>query len=387
MPEPDPLLSYKSVQRVIEAMRSRRGGDPAQSSEESFLIYLKRYLKFYEQEVGHSVTPDMVILERKSDWASQDDDVRRKHEEIVKRFQNMLRAERRCPHCRCFGVSPETKKCVLCGETPTVLSEETCSSGRVAAGFNAVRAFYKSNYRALEELIAPTIITETQFKVPSRKEWQGVMNICDYLKKPELKVWILCDKDSGMRVNDLCNLTGNELSPNGTVLQQLRKGICPIHIRIIGEKTKTSGLGFYDCAFGEESVEALQTFLTQQSRRFFTRGISAIEKDFIQVMKVYNRELAKKAKNGETVTYWSDFTPKACRHWFSSELKFAKIAVKEEYVMGLNAVVEYMMGHSIKRQEGAYIVEKLRDHPEELMEIYKAAYHALAFDYKKPKKQ
>jgi len=374
----------RSVIRVIDAMRQRRGGDPAESSEESFEIYMKRYLAFYAKETDRaSVTPDQVIAERKEDWASNDDDIRRKHEEMVKRFQNALKKERRCPYCHSFGVDSETKVCFSCGKTSPQLSDEVCSSGRIAAAFNAVRAFYRENYRGLEALVAPAILVETQYKVPTQKEWQTVMNICDYLKKPELKNWILCDKDSGMSVIDLCNLTGKELSPRfGTVLEQLRKGMCPIHIRIIREKTKAHGLGYYDTFLGDEACKALQEFLPQRPRKLFKHGERAVEVDFMRVQAIVNRELQKREKKGMNVSYWNDFTPKSCRKWFSSELKFAKLnasEVSQEYVMGLNALVEYMMGHSIKRQEGAYVVEKLRDHPDQLMDIYKKTYHAIRF--------
>ena len=379
----DPFLLNKSIARVIEAMRQRRGGDPSESSETSFLIYMKKYSRFYAKETNRrhvGQMPDQIIAERKEDWASNDDDIRRKHEELVKRFQNKLRLERMCVYCHTYNVDPETKICEGCGKTSSQLSEETCSSGRVAAAFNAVRTFYRENYRPLEALTAPSIIVETQYKVPLQKEWQTVMNVCDYLKKPELKTWILCDKDSGMRVEDLCNITGKELSPRfGTVLEQLRKGICPIHVRIIGEKTRTRGLGFYDTFFGEEAFRALQDFLPARPRRFFKHGKRAFETDFVRIQSVVNRELQKREKKGASVNYWNDFTPKSCRKWFSSEMKFAKVELKQEYVMGANVIVEYMMGHSVKRQEGAYIVEKLREHPEELMGIYKKAYPAIKF--------
>jgi len=385
----DSFFSNKSIIRVIDAMRRRRGGDPAESSEASFEVYMKRYLVFYAQKASRaSITPDEIIAERKNDWISSDDDIRRRHEEMVTQFLNKLRTERYCNNCHGYGVEPETKKCCACGAVSVTLSERICSSGRIAAAFNAVRGFYRENYRPLDEtLTAPAITVETQYKVPSRKEWQTVMNVCDYLKKLtgnlkwlELKTWILCDKDCGMSVIDLCHLTGKELSPQfGTVLEQLRKGLSPIHIRIIRQKTKASGLGFYDTFLGDESIKALQEFLPQRPRRFFNYGERAFEIDFARVETIVNQEYAKREEKGASVNYWNNFVPKSCRKWFSSEMKFAKVPLKPEYVLGANAIVEYMMGHSIKRQEGAYVVEKLREHPDELMRVYKDAYPSIRF--------
>jgi integrase len=355
------LEKFTTIKRVIDSFRSARGGDPAESTESNFFTYFSKYLVFYAAETDRkSVTPDQVIEERKQDLKHDDDDVRRKHEEIAQHFMNALRQEK-------------------------VPSGKKSSSGKVALALVYVKSFYRSNYRELKEVQTPLVVNETQYKVPySKEEWQMVLDACDELHNNRLRTWILCDKDCGMSVEDLLMLTGKERSEKfGTITEQLRNEQVPIHIRIIREKTKAKGLGFYDCFFGPESIDALNKFLPARPRKFFMVGDRQLETDFHKLTEVINSQLAVLQRRGEAVSLWENFTPKSCRKFFSGQVKFAKVPkaigalTETEWRMGGNALAEYWMGHSIARQEGAYIVEKLRNHPEEMAKVYMEVYPVL----------
>jgi hypothetical protein len=226
------LEKYKTIQRVIDSFRSDRGGEPSPSTESGFFTYIQKYLKFYAKATNRKhVTPDQIIADRKKDLKSDDDDIRRKHEELVKQWMNVLRQEK-------------------------VPSGKKSSTGKVALALVHVKAFYKSNYRKLEEVPTPAITVETQYKVPiTKEEWQLVLDGCDQMHNKRLRTWILCDKECGMSPAELLAITGKELSERfGTVNEQLRNGQIPVHIRIIRSKTKAHGLGFYDSVPGYSPI-------------------------------------------------------------------------------------------------------------------------------------
>jgi hypothetical protein len=226
------LEKYKTIRRVIDSFRSDRGGEPSTSTESGFFTYLQKYLKFYADATNRKrVTPDQIIEERKKDLKSDDDDIRRKHEELVKQWMNVLRQEK-------------------------VPSGKKSSTGKVALALVHIKALYRCNYRKLEEVPTPAITVETQYKVPiTKEEWQLVLDGCDQMHNKRLRTWILCDKECGMSPAELLAITGKELSERfGTVNEQLRNGQIPVHIRIIRSKTRAHGLGFYDSVPGYSPI-------------------------------------------------------------------------------------------------------------------------------------
>lgn len=237
---------------------------------------------------------------------------------------------------------------------------------------------HNSNYRKLEEVPTPSITVETQYKVPmTKEEWQIVLDGCEELHNDRLRTWILCDKECGMSPAELLAITGKELSERfGTINEQLRNGQVPVHIRIIRGKTKSHGLGFYDTFIGEEGVDALQKFLPARPRKFFPVGDRQLETDFVKLTETINKQLTELQHKGANVSLWQNFTPKSCRKFFSGAVKFARLT-NPEWRLGGDAFGEYWQGHSIARQEGAYIVERLRERPEEMMKVYMEVYPAL----------
>ena len=348
------LEKYKTIKRVIDSFRSDRGGEPSPSTESGFFTYLQKYLKFYAKATNRKhVTPDQIIEERKKDLKSNDDDIRRKHEELVKQWMNVLRQEK-------------------------VPSGKKSSTGKVALALVHIKAFYRGNYRRLEEVPTPSITVETQYKVPiTKEEWQLVLEGCDQMHNKRLRTWILCDKECGMSPAELLAITGKELSERfGTVNEQLRNGQNPVHIRIIRSKTKAHGLGFYDTFISDEGIEALQNFLPARPRKFFPVGDRQLETDFNKLTDIINKNLLELQRKGANVSLWQNFTPKSCRKFFSGSVKMAQLK-NPEWRMGGDAFAEYWMGHSIARQEGAYIVERLRERPDEMAKVYMEVYPML----------
>ena len=382
------FLQQKTIQRMLTGLRDRRGGNKSKSTEKGFLYYIRRYCMFYAKATERAfASPDQIIQERRADMHSEDEEIEHRHETLVKEFGNMLSQEERCPHCRIIAVGTDTKtrikKCKRCGKTipESEATGEKPASGTVAFAKTAVKAFYRENYRKLE-LGSTPFNTETEYKKPTRDEWQLVMEIVrEEMKDDELATYILCNKDSGMSPGDLLLMTGKEGSQHfGSITDQLRKGTVPIHIRTIREKTKAKGIGFYDSFFGDESAEALAEYLSSShSRRFFSMAQRTVEDHFSTIAQRINAKLAARERKGEVVIRWSHFTPKSCRKWFNGQLKFAKVSLKPEQVMGANLIIEYMMGHSIKGQQAAYIIEKFRDEPGELRDIYGQGYYSIRF--------
>jgi len=332
---------------MISKLRAKRGGVPAHSTEKAFLAYLLCYCQFFTFVKQHGFSseytqaaikrirkstnilgPDEIIQERKQHWMSQDDDIRRQHEEAVTDFMNMLRQEK--------------------------VRGKPASSGKVAYGLIAIRVFYDSNYRDLKGVPTPSIITETTYKVPTQEEMRDACEVAGEISK-RLRTWILCDKDCGMSTSDLLKLTGNETSSYyGTIKKQLKTGTCPIHIHIMREKVKTT-VGFFDTFIGEDGFEALEKMLKHKRkyRKIFNVGARMLEIEFNKLS----------VKMG-----WQNFVPKSCRKFFKSQLTFGQLN---------NAFVEYWMGHSLRKVEGAYLVERLRDHPEQQRGIYVEYYKCL----------
>ena len=381
-------MQEKTIQRMLTGMRDRRHGIKAKSTEKGFLLYIKRYCVFYgkdkEHPFGKYVSPDQIMQDRRADMHSDDEEREHGHETLVKEFCNMLSQEEKCSYCHIYAVDVETKKCKHCGKTipDSERTHKKPASGTIAFAKTSVKALYRENYRKLEIGSTP-FNTETEYKKPTREEWQKVMEIVrDEMADEELATYILCNKDSGMSPGDVLLLTGNEGSQKfGSIYDQLRKGIVPIHVRTFRQKTLAKGIGFYDSYFGEESVEALAEFLSNKRRgqRIFDMAQRTVQDHFTSIQQRVNNRLAQLERRGEVTVRWANFTPKACRKWFTSEMKFAKIALKPEHVMAGNLIIEYMAGHSIKGQQAAYVVEKFRDEPGALRDIYEQGYYSIKF--------
>lgn len=302
------LLQFSTVQRWMSRLESKRKGSP--STRKVFLYYLSRFCYQVAKK-----TPDQLIAERKIHLQSDDEMIRRKHEEMVETYAKMLRKE---------GASPNT------------------ASTAVAT----VRSFYRSNYYGLVEVSAPPPFALRHLKVPDKKELRAVCETTRVKKQPWLKAWILAQSESGLANIDLLKL---ELESKwchsaefGFLGEQLKNGTVPVHLHIVREKTMASGLGWHDTFFGERSVEVLQGYVDYRRPKVF--DLAGDREVQIQVKKA-----------GEDAGISSDDTPLSpysFRKYFFTTLKLA----------GVNdTLVEYWGGHSLGRVKGAYFVPPVQD--------------------------
>jgi hypothetical protein len=241
---------------------------------------------------------------------SDDEFLRRKHEELVEKFSTMLR------------------------------ENEKATPNTIATAVAAVRSFYKSNYMPLLDVSVPTPFPLRESKVPTPQELRAICDIADDEKDHLIKAWILCQAESGMSNIDLHKL---ELESKwchstefGYIREQLKDGTVPLHIHIVREKTMASGLGWYDTFFGKWAVEALKEYVDFSKPRLFDVSDRTIQ------LKL--REISIKAGVG---TEKVPVRPYDLRKYLNTRLKLA----------GMNeTLVEYMMGHSLGRVKGAYFV-------------------------------
>jgi len=305
-------FDFYSIRRWMDKLKAKRKGSI--STQRVFLYYFGRFCHFAK------ITPDQLIDERKRHLKSDDEFLRRKHEELVEKFSTMLR------------------------------ENEKATPNTIATAVAAVRSFYKSNYMPLLEVSVPTPFPLRQSKVPTPQELRAMGDIADDEKDQLIKAWILCQAESGMSNIDLHKL---ELESKrchsaefGHIGEQLKNGTVPLHIHIVREKTMASGLGWHDTFFGKNAVAALNEHVDFSKPCLFNVSDRTIQ------LKL--REISIKAGVG---TGEVPVRPYDLRKYFNTRLKLA----------GMNeTLVEYMMGHSLGRVKGAYFVPPVM----ELRKVY-----------------
>ena len=298
------LDQYESVQRWLDRLRAKSAG-----RKTSTVRVFSHYLRMFCSRIAHK-RPDELIAERRFHLKSDDELVRRKHEELVTKF-------------------------IL------ELQEQGASSNTVSTAVGAVRSFYNANYVPLVGLVVPRGIPVRSFRIPNRTELKTVCEAAD----PLTRTWILCQKDCGISIADLLRLSLDTPSPvYGTVKQQLREGRVPVHLHIVREKTATA----YDTFLGEDAVEALNEWQPSSSHIF-----PVIDK----TVRNHLRRTSKTAKLGYRLL------PHSIRKYFNTYMKLS----------GMNeSLIEYLMGHSLGEVRGAYFVPPVEELAKVYMEHYHA---------------
>ncbi len=270
-------------------------------------------------------TPDKLITERTKDLESNLQIVKRKHEEALEGY---------ILHLKNKGYSPNT----------------------VAVATGLVRSFYKSNYCAIVEVKTPRSYNIRSFKMPKVEDLKIMSENAD----PEIKAWILSQANSGLANTDLLSLTLNNNSTEyGTIKTQLKKGITPIHIEIRRQKTGEK----IDSFFGPNAIEALQEYA----------DLSKNGKIFHMSMRSIQNKVKALGIKSKVATKEVPITSYGFRKFFNTYMKLA----------GVNeAIVERMMGHSIGKVRGAYLITGTNNEAEgipisELAKTYMEAYHII----------
>jgi len=188
------------------------------------------------------------------------------------------------------------------------------------------------------------------------------------IANPETKAWCLCQFNSGLGNTDLLSLSLATLSSEyGTIGQQLRKDMVPIHIEIRRQKTGERTHSF----FGPNAIEALKEYVNVNGR---TSKLFSMQMRTIQLRV---KALGIKAKISSTDV---PVTPYSFRKAFNT---YFKLGDPSRDIPGVNeAIVELMMGHSIGRVRSAYLVTGRGDTGtgipiSKLAEIYMKTYPAI----------
>lgn len=149
----------------------------------------------------------------------------------------------------------------------------------------------------------------------------------------QAKAWILCQAQSGISGGDLLNLPLDQVKP------QLDQGKYPIYIELLRKKTKGKGPtgGWYETFFGRNAADALREWLPNKRKN---NGRIWDWTTLRHVERVVSESARKAGLDGRVTLH-------SLRKFFNT---YAKIT-------GLNeAIVEYMMGHSLGAVRTAYFI-------------------------------
>lgn len=330
------LEVYETVRKWLTKLEAKsRGLDFSKSStKRAGLYWLRKYLKFLSTTPERPTNPDTLIAERLEQLAISNLQTKRKQEEFFEEWIVQLKREEYAPNS-------------------------------IATATGLIRSFYKSNYAPLQEVSTVRPYKVRSFKVPTVKELKKMCEIADL----PIKAWMLAQKDCGLANGDLLSLSLNNLSSEfGTIKMQLKKGIVPVHIQIRREKTGERT----DSFFGPNSIKVLKEYieLNGGSGRIFRSPSNPKKGMSARSIEQQVKAIAIKAK---VATKDVPITPYSFRKFFNTNLKYA----------GVNeAIVEMMMGHSIGRVRGAYLVTgaggSMSGMPiSKLAEVYMQAYSAI----------
>ncbi|WP_309492729.1 tyrosine-type recombinase/integrase [Candidatus Hecatella orcuttiae] len=239
------------------------------------------------------MSPDELVERRRRELEAKDEAVRRRMEERLTAWFNHL--QRR----------------------------EGLRRSSAAFAHAAVRSFFTANYLPLK-VKAPQSWTETASRVPSREELRAMCDLAD----PRGRAYVLCQAQSGLSEADLLALT------YGAVKTELEAGKRPVYLRLRRQKTQ----GWFETFLGRDACSALQAYFQEDGKP------SAEER----VFPISDRT-ARRLVTGLAAEAGVDgqITCHSLRKWFNTMAKLA----------GVNeAVVEYMMGHSLGRLRVAYFI-------------------------------
>jgi integrase len=119
---------------------------------------------------------------------------------------------------------------------------------------NSMRSFYKANGFPLHLEIPKSIPKKENFKLPLRPP--EIKRLLDATTNLRDKAIILALFQSGMSINELCNLTYRDVA-NG-----LQNNEEPLNLHLIQKKEQVE----YDTFLGIDAIEALKSYLAQRKR-------------------------------------------------------------------------------------------------------------------------
>jgi hypothetical protein len=332
------LEKYDTVKRWLTQVGSNTG---AKSTQRTYLSNLNRFCKAIRKN------PDEIIKERKSHLKSDDENIRRKHEEILLNYFNKL--------------------------------TESISRNSAASHFKTIRSFYKHNYVELK-LISPKSWTSHTDRIPSLEDLKKMIDVCE---SPLQKALILFSAQSGQRAGVIASIT------YGMVKIQLENGDNPIGIHVTGDLKDRNGNLInknrqeYTFFIGSDAINALKIYIeymenlghefkkdsslfvtTRKYRQFAgTKKEKATYKPIDRdALNVYVRRSGIKAGlMDDSIIEGADGRKRYPIHHHCMR-KFWQTAMEQGGIA--KAWYEYMMGHSLGQLDRAYskpTINQLKD--------------------------
>jgi len=252
--------------------------------------------------------PDQIIKTRKADLKSDDEEIRRRHEEHYTNFKRWL------------------------------LKKSGLASGTVDNILTAIRSFYKRNYYPLIEVEGVDRVPVRVVHVPTQEELGRMVKA---VEDDTYRAMILAAAQSGISVGDLTQLTFNSTSPAyGTIAKQLTNhhGLGIIHVRLTRRKTNIT----YDTFFGKATFEALKTLNRTKGTIF-----PITPRHFERIVK----------KAAEDAGVEGSVTPHSLRKYFATRLKLTRI----NDPAWNDTLIEYWMGHAIPKVKAAYFIPPVEE--------------------------
>ena len=337
------LKDYDTVKRWLTQVGSKTG---SMSTQRIYLFNLNRYCKEIKKN------PDEIIMERKSHLKSDDETLRRQHEEMLTGHFNKL--------------------------------AESKSRNSAVNSFKSIKSFYKHNYVDLKLISPKTWISNTD-RIPSLEDLKKMIDVCE---SPLQKAVILFSAQSGQRSGVVTAIT------YGMVKKKLENGDSPINIHVSGNLKDKKGNRInknrqeYIFFIGSDAINALRIYIdfmenlghefkkdsplfvtTRKYRRF---GGTKKEKATFkavdrEALNIYVRRSAIKAGlMDDNCTKGADGRTRYPIHHHCLR-KFWQTAMEQGGIA--KAWYEFMMGHSLGQLDRAYSKPTV----EQLKEAYKRA--------------
>jgi len=284
------LRRYKSVKRWFSQVFS--SGIRSVTTEKNYLIVLRQFCEYAKK------TPDQLILERREHLKSDDELVRRQHEELLTDWINYLEEKRKL------------------------------ARGSVVTMSNTIRSFYKANYVELQ-MKSPKLWRTRERKVPTQEELKLMVENARGIRD---KAVIMFLAQTGVSLGDFLDLV-----TYGRIKNEFERGVEPLHLPMERTKIKKK----YDTFLGSDGVEFLREYLRDRRLRS-NHPIFDISRRTVEYIVA---SASRRASLKPTVT------PHKLRSFFSTRLKLAGCP---------EAQVEYWMGHVVPYR-GAYFVPPVEE--------------------------
>jgi integrase len=292
-----------SVDRWMKYVFS--SGIRSKSTEKTYMHFLRRFCNFTGK------TPDQLIEERKQHLKSDNETIKRQHEELLGKWRDSMEQDQNKPLAR----------------------------GSVVTAHNVIKSFYLANYVPLIAKSPKSWKTrQSSLIIPSLEQLSQIIQKTESLRD---KTMILALAQSGISLEDF-----QQLIRYGTVKQELESGTEPLHLSMNRAKL---GVFNYDTFLGVSTLEYLQQYVKQETFK---------EEDLLFPVSAREIEyIVKRASIRADMDPW--ITPHRLRAFFSTNMQMSFHTTAAKHV----PLVDFWMGHK-QPYGGTYMIPPVDGGPE-----------------------